>query len=63
MKLYGFPASPNTWKVRAVAHQLGIPLGFLHGIEILTLEIFNESQLEHGSIIGLAQNHRDVSQP
>jgi glutathione S-transferase len=26
MKLYGFPASPNTWKVRAVAHQLGIPL-------------------------------------
>jgi glutathione S-transferase len=26
MKLYGFPPSPNTWKVRAVAHQLGIPL-------------------------------------
>ena len=26
MKLYGFPASPNTWKVRAVAHQLGVPL-------------------------------------
>ncbi|HET6492193.1 MAG TPA: glutathione S-transferase family protein [Burkholderiales bacterium] len=26
MKLYGFPASPNTWKVRAVAHYLGIPL-------------------------------------
>jgi glutathione S-transferase len=26
MKLYGFPASPNTWKVRAVAHHLGIPL-------------------------------------
>jgi glutathione S-transferase len=26
MKLYGFPASPNTWKVRATAHQLGVPL-------------------------------------
>src|SRR5262245_52453874 len=26
MKLYGFPPSPNTWKVRAVAAQLGIPL-------------------------------------
>jgi glutathione S-transferase len=26
MKLYGFPPSPNTWKVRATAHQLGIPL-------------------------------------
>jgi len=24
MKLYGFPPSPNTWKVRAVAAQLGI---------------------------------------
>ena len=26
MRLYGFPPSPNTWKVRAVAAQLGIPL-------------------------------------
>jgi glutathione S-transferase len=26
MKLYGFPPSPNTWKVRAVAAQLGIPI-------------------------------------
>jgi glutathione S-transferase len=26
MKLYAFPPSPNTWKVRAVAAQLGIPL-------------------------------------
>ena len=26
MKLYGFPPSPNTWKVRAVAAQLGAPL-------------------------------------
>src|SRR5262249_20745119 len=26
MKLHGFPPSPNTWKVRAVAAQLGIPL-------------------------------------
>ena len=26
MKLYGFPPSPNTWKVRAVAAHLGIPL-------------------------------------
>jgi glutathione S-transferase len=28
MKLYGFPPSPNTWKVRAVAAHLGIPLDF-----------------------------------
>ena len=28
MKLYGFPASPNTWKVRALAAQLGVPLEF-----------------------------------
>jgi glutathione S-transferase len=26
MKLYGFPPSPNTWKVRAVATQIGVPL-------------------------------------
>jgi glutathione S-transferase len=26
MKLYGFPPSPNTWKVRALAAQLGVPL-------------------------------------
>jgi glutathione S-transferase len=26
MKLYGFPPSPNTWKVRALAAHLGIPL-------------------------------------
>jgi glutathione S-transferase len=26
MKLYGFPPSPNTWKVRAVAAHLGAPL-------------------------------------
>src|SRR5262249_27789 len=26
MKLYGFPPSPNTWKVRAVAPHLGLPL-------------------------------------
>jgi glutathione S-transferase len=28
MKLYGFPASPNTWKVRAVAAHLRVPLEF-----------------------------------
>src|SRR5262249_54179441 len=26
MKLYCFPPSPNTWKVRATAHQIGVPL-------------------------------------
>ena len=26
MKLYGFPLSPNTWKVRALAAYLGVPL-------------------------------------
>ena len=26
MKLYCFPPSPNTWKVRAFAHQIGLPL-------------------------------------
>jgi glutathione S-transferase len=29
MKLYGFPPSPNTWKVRAVAAHLGIKLDFV----------------------------------
>ena len=28
MKLYGFPPSPRTWAVRAVAAQLGIPVEF-----------------------------------
>jgi glutathione S-transferase len=28
MKLYGFPPSPNTWKVRAAAAHLGVPLDF-----------------------------------
>jgi glutathione S-transferase len=28
MKLYGFPPSPNTWKVRALAAHLGIRLDF-----------------------------------
>ena len=28
MKLYGFPPSPRTWQVRAVAAHLGIPLDF-----------------------------------
>lgn len=28
MKLYGFPPSPNTWKVRAFAHHIGVPLEF-----------------------------------
>jgi glutathione S-transferase len=28
MKLYGFPASPNTWKVRALAAHLKTPLDF-----------------------------------
>lgn len=26
MKLYGFPGSPNTWKVRALADHIGVPL-------------------------------------
>ncbi len=30
MKLYGFAASPNTWKVRAVAVHLRIPLEYQH---------------------------------
>src|SRR5262245_60596926 len=33
MKLYGFPPSPNTWKVRAVAAHLGLPLE-LHLVDI-----------------------------
>src|SRR5262245_9343883 len=28
MKLYGFPGSPNTWKVRALAAHLGLPIDF-----------------------------------
>ena len=30
MKLYGFAPSPNTWKVRALAAHLGIPLEYEH---------------------------------
>ncbi|HZT48877.1 MAG TPA: glutathione S-transferase N-terminal domain-containing protein, partial [Hyphomicrobiaceae bacterium] len=26
MKLYCFPPSPNSWKVLATAHQIGMPL-------------------------------------
>src|SRR5215510_3316885 len=33
MKLYGFPHSPNTWKVRAVAAHLGLPLE-LHVVDL-----------------------------
>src|SRR5262245_43016448 len=33
MKLYGFPPSPNTWKVRAVAAYLGLPLE-LHLVDL-----------------------------
>ena len=29
MQLYGFPPSPNTWKVRAVAAHLALPLEFV----------------------------------
>jgi len=29
MKLYGFPPSPNTWQVRALAAHLGVPLEFV----------------------------------
>jgi glutathione S-transferase len=28
MKLYGFPPSPNTWQIRALASYLGVPLEF-----------------------------------
>lgn len=28
MKLYGFPPSPNTWQVRALAAHIGVPLEF-----------------------------------
>ena len=28
MKLYGFPPSPNTWQVRALATHIGVPLEF-----------------------------------
>lgn len=30
MDLYGFAASPNTWKVRAVAQHIGVPLAYRH---------------------------------
>jgi len=33
MKLYCFPPSPNTWKVRAVAAHLGLPLE-LHIVDL-----------------------------
>lgn len=30
MELHGFAGSPNTWKVRAVAHHIGVPLAYRH---------------------------------
>jgi glutathione S-transferase len=30
MDLYGFAGSPNTWKVRALAHHIGVPLNYRH---------------------------------
>lgn len=35
MKLYGIAGSPNTWKVRAVAHRTGTPLDFIE-VDVMT---------------------------
>ncbi len=34
MKLYGFPPSPNTWKVRALAAHIGVPIEFTDGARV-----------------------------
>ena len=43
MKLYGFPPSPNTWKVRAVAAHLGVPLEF----QFVNLAVGEQKTPEH----------------
>lgn len=47
MKLYGFPPSPNTWQVRALAAHLGVPL---------ELEILDLTKGAHKSSAYLAIN-------
>jgi glutathione S-transferase len=43
MKLYGFPPSPNTWKVRAVAAHLNVPLEF----QFVNLAVGEQKTPEH----------------
>jgi hypothetical protein len=44
-------------------HQLLVTLGFLERVKVLALEIFDEGEFEHGRVVGLPDNHRDVLQP
>ena len=36
--------------------QLGISLGLLYGVKVFALEVFDQGQFQHRSIIGLAQD-------
>jgi glutathione S-transferase len=42
MKLYGFPPSPNTWKVRAVVAHLGLP------VEEVFVDLMKGAQMDPG---------------
>ena len=40
-----------------------IALGFLHGIQVLPLEVFNQAQLHDLLVVGLNDDRRDLHQP
>ena len=42
--------------------QLGVAPGFLDGVEVFALEVFDEGQLQGGAIIGLADDDGDLGQ-
>ena len=42
--------------------QLGVAPGFLDGVEVFALEVFDEGQFQDGAIIGLADDDGDLGQ-
>ena len=44
-------------------HQRAVALGFLHGVQILTLEVFDHGQLHGLAVVGLDDHHRHLCQP
>ena len=42
--------------------QLGVAPGFLDGVEVFALEVFDEGQFQHGAVIRLADDGGDLGQ-
>src|SRR5436305_8228899 len=42
--------------------ELRVTLRFLHGIEVLTLEIFDEGKFKDGAIVGFADDNGNLSE-